>query len=353
MWGGRIRGQGTYGCVFQPALLCRNSKIKDLDSKKVGKITSLEDGINEISIAKYLRTISEYENYVVIPESETCTPEKEQNEKDINQCRFTKKTALDTTIQIIMPWGGNPLSRINLSPKLFNYFRFIEEILSVGAFLVLHNVCHFDIWGQNFLFNSSNTPKLIDFGFAFRPDIITDKDLDMRWRLIAADHDTETPEVTLMLGKLKDIPPSRLCKEMMHSKPAVHRLAVLCDVLPSEWAKDILAWSQASQSFQQNDFLTCWKLYWPGFDAWSIGALLLEVLETQLSVPLFIQSEEWISKGETIKAVLRGICKGHPAQRLDAVEALHLLTNGSNPLISAGSVGEEWVLQKQEKRPPV
>ena len=140
---------------------------------------------------------------------------------------------------------------------------------------------------------------------------------------------------------------------MMNSKPAVHRLAVLCDVIPSQWANDILSWSQESQSFQQKDFLTCWKLYWPGFDAWSIGALLLEVLETQVSIQAFNQSEQWKNNGSTIQNVLRGLCKGHPAQRLDAVEALHLLTNGSNPLISAGSVGADWVVQKQKKRPHV
>ena len=64
MKGGRLRGQGTYGCVFQPGLLCRGSK-NPLDPNKVGKITSFEDARNEIKIGKYLDDIPNYKDYVI------------------------------------------------------------------------------------------------------------------------------------------------------------------------------------------------------------------------------------------------------------------------------------------------
>jgi len=378
MIGGQIRGQGTYGCVFQPALLCRGSDSIEVNPKKVGKVTSVEDARNELSVAKYLQTIPDASKYTIIAESKSCKPrsKSKQVEKDIKQCEFIKDMSLEETTQIIMPWGGVALNMVNLNPRTFDFFRFMEEILAIGAFLVLNDLCHFDIYGQNFLFDSNTKPKLIDFGFAFRPSKLELSDLGARWRMILIDHDTETPEVTLMLGAFKGISPSTLIRELEMGKPVVQRLAVLCDLLPSEWAADLTEWSSESQSFQEGDWLACWKLYWPGFDAWGLGATILQVLEIQMSVPRFAESSEWKKRGETVKAVLRGLCAGHPAFRLDAVEALSLLTNASHPLVSAGSVGDNhnagdaiaaefgsahsagkggaaWISEKQKKRPLV
>jgi serine/threonine protein kinase len=353
MIGGRIRGQGTYGCVFQPALLCRGITQPSSNLGRVGKITSVEDAQNELSIGHYLHGIPDSSRYTIFAEPDSCTPRPldKQIDTDIKACEFTRSMPLEKTQQIIMPWGGLPLNRINLSPSTFDFFRFMEELLAAGAFLTLHDVCHMDIWGQNLLFDKDTRPKLIDFGFAFRPSKLTISDLKSRWRVIAVDHDTETPEVTLMLGAFKHISPSIIIKKLEESKPAVQRLAALCDMLPGEWAAQLAQWSNESQSFQQGDWVSCWKLYWPGFDAWALGAVLLQILEIQLAIPEFNSSTQWNERGETVKSVLRGLCCGHPAFRLDAAEALSLFTQTSHPLISAGSVGNAWVSEKSAKRP--
>jgi len=360
MRGGRIRGQGTYGCVFQPGLLCRGADQESIDPTKVGKVTSIEDARNELISARYLQGLPDSSNYTIVAESKSCTPraKSRQVDEDIELCKFTKDMPLQDATQIIMPWGGIPLSMLNINPHAFDFFRFMEEILAIGTFLVINDLCHFDIYGQNFLFNDNNTPKLIDFGFAFRPSLLKVSDLRTRWRMIVIDNDTETPEVTLMLGAFKGIAPSVLIRELEKSKPTVQALASLCGVIPSEWSADLTRWANESRSFQQGDWLSCWKLYWPGFDAWGIGAVLLEILEIQMAVPAFSESERWKKDGEKVKTVIRGLCEGHPAFRLDAAEALNLFTDGAHPLISrgndadAGSIGSEWVSQKVAKRPP-
>jgi hypothetical protein len=355
MRGGRIRGQGTYGCVFQPALLCRGTNGKAFDPNKVGKITSPEDARNELEIAKYLESLANSPMYTIAPESQGCVPKarSKQVDKDIELCEFSTNMKIEETVQLIMPWGGYPLSRINLDPRTFNFLKFTEDILAIGSFLLLNDMCHFDIWGQNFLFDNKNYPKLIDFGFTFRPSKLQQSDLRMRWRQIAVDHDTETPEVTLMLASQQGIPVSETVIGLQQQKPGVQRLAALCGVIPSEWAKGIRTWSQKSQSFQQKDWLTCWKVYWPGFDAWAIGVLLLQVLEIQMAIPEFQNSVMWKQKGSLIKNVIIGLCRSHPAERIDTAEALSMLTEGSHPLIAAGSVGNDWVKEKQSRRPVV
>uniref|UniRef100_A0A6C0AMX2 Protein kinase domain-containing protein n=1 Tax=viral metagenome TaxID=1070528 RepID=A0A6C0AMX2_9ZZZZ len=356
MWGGRILGKGTYGCIYQPILKCRKKKGKNIenssDSKLVGKITSKRDSQNELAVAKILSKIKGSSNYTIISELDSCTPraKSRQDDKDIERCDFLENNKLQDSVQLLMPWGGYPLSRINLDPHVFDFFRFSKEILACGAFLVTNNLCHFDIWGQNFLFDKHNKPKLIDFGFTFQPNKLIIDDLKERWRIYSFDHDTETPEVTLMLGTHDNVPLVNLINGLEREKPAVQRLVAFCEVNSADWSNDLLKWTKMSKSFQQHDWLHCWKVYWPGFDAWSIGAVLLQVLEIELSIPEFVNSASWISQGSKIKEVLKGLTRANPIDRLDAAEALSLLTNGYHPLISVGSVGSDWVEEKKRMR---
>jgi serine/threonine protein kinase len=351
MRGGQLKGQGTYGCVFQPALRCRRKK--PIDPSKVGKITSPIDAENELEIAKYLQTIPDATLYTVVAESDSCTPlvSAKQTDPDLDECRFTEDNALQKSVQLIMPWGGVPLNQLNLNPRTFDFFQFTEDLLAIGAFLVLNDICHFDIWGQNLLFDRKNKPRLIDFGFAFRPSEIDKFVLINRWREIGFDHNTETPEVTVMMGILDGISPSTTAQKLQFAKPAVQLLATLCNVNRSEWAADLVRWSNESQSFQQGDWESCWKLYWPGFDAWEIGAVLLDMLEAQVANHTFYTSRAWSERRSDTQTLLRGLCRAHPAYRMDAVEALHFWTNGKHSLVAAGSAGSDWVSQKKTVRP--
>jgi len=351
--GGRIRGQGTYGCVFQPKLKCKGSNSTDKRNKSVvGKITMPQDAENELMIASYLESIPDAKHYTVIANSKSCIPQpkSKQDEPDLEICQFISDTPITQTVQIEMPWGGYPLSRLNLHPDSFDFVHFTEQLLAIGSFLIINRLCHFDLYGQNFLFDKDTVPRLIDFGFAFKTDEITSEILNSRWREIAVDHDTETPEVTLMLGAIQHIAPMDLIEGMKQTKPAVIRLASLCEVKPSDWANDLSVWTSESRSFQQQDWVSCWKLYWPGFDAWGIGAVLLQILEVQMTIQSFQKDVKWIQSSTKLKKLLRGLCHAHPAYRLDALEALDLLTDGSHAFVAAGSYGAAWISEKKRIR---
>jgi len=364
MKGGALRGQGTYGCVFQPALLCRGSK-NPTDENKVGKITSYQDAKNELKIAKHLRSIPNYKDFFIISDTDSCIPraKSKQTDPDMEKCKFSENVSLDTTIQLIMPYGGLPLSRINIDPSHFDFFHFMEQTLTIGTVLVLNDVCHFDFWGQNILFDKTNTPRLIDFGFTFQPSKLLPSDLYFRWRELAYDYDTEPPEVTLMHALQQGIQIEEALMQLKQQLPALHNLSVICAVSPNKWISQLHKWSRVSQSFQQQDWYNCWKTYWPGFDAWSIGAVLLQILETQLRFKGFEASQKWLEQGPRIKNILKGMCYPDPAYRLDAVEALSILTNGSHPLIKSTSTdpfvsesndeplsGFDWIQEKKARR---
>jgi hypothetical protein len=371
MKGGALRGQGTYGCVFQPALLCRGSK-NPTDPNKVGKITDYADAKNELRVAKYVRGLPEYQKYLIISEAGSCIPraKSKQVDPDIDKCKFSEDLELKTTVQLIMPYGGLPLSRINMDPQRFDFFRFMEQILAIGTFLVLNDICHFDLWGQNILFDNQNNPRLIDFGFTFQPSKLLSSDLYLRWRELAYDYDTEPPEVTLMhAAQQQGIRVEDAIMQLKKDLPALHNLTVICGVSPNKWATELYKWSKTSHSFQNRDWYSCWKTYWPGFDAWAIGALLLSILEIQLRFKSFQMSPKWLEKGPLIKNILIGLCQPHPAYRLDAVEALNILTAGKHPLLTAIPIliesegddassensveplsGREWIEEKKARR---
>jgi hypothetical protein len=79
-------------------------------------------------------------------------------------------------------------------------------------------------------------------------------------------------------------------------------------------------------------------------------------------------SPKWLEKGPLIKNILIGLCQPHPAYRLDAVEALNILTAGKHPLLTAIPIlseseddassessvellsGREWIEEKKARR---
>ena len=352
MKGGSLKGEGRYGCVFQPMLKCKNKSLKP--TTKVGKITPLIDAKNEIMIGEYLKSIPNSSTYTVYAEHDACIPdvEKIQTDPDLDECSLLQTNKLDEMVQLTLPWGGYPLSRIDLKPTSFKFFKIFEQCLAIGAFIVLHDICHFDISVQNILINAGHSPKLIDFGFSFRGSKLKREDKRNIWRQYSYDHDTESPEVTLLLSANKGVPVEYSINELVKQKPAVQRLAILCGVSPSKWGQDIKAWTEQSNHFSKMEWYEIFKLYWPGFDAWSLGAVLLIILEIQVSFQSFVKEKEWVEKGELVKQVLRGMCNANPVQRLDAAEALHLFTQGTHPLISSSSAssGAKWISEKQKSR---
>jgi hypothetical protein len=67
-------------------------------------------------------------------------------------------------------------------------------------------------------------------------------------------------------------------------------------------------------------------------------------------IPSFVESTGWKSRGSKIKTVLKGLTRANPIYRLDAAEALNILTDGAHPLISSGSPGSVWISEKMTHR---
>ena len=179
-YGGEVIGAGGYGCVFNPALRCNNSKKRTSGISKLSSVFDSNKEWNEIQrVKRYLEKIPNYKNYFLLSDQNKCTPsaltEKDKNNLELcdsilkivgNIDRENINSNLQKLQIINMPYGGKSLHNIlinnivpieNINIILINLL--INGIIPMNNF----NVYHFDVKGDNMLYND-NLIRIIDFG---------------------------------------------------------------------------------------------------------------------------------------------------------------------------------------------
>ena len=90
MDGGKLKGFGAYGCIFQPPLECKYSKDTKTNPKYITKLSTNESAEREWKISNYMKNnLSNYDNYAITWKSR-CTPAKKQKDRDINKCMLAR-----------------------------------------------------------------------------------------------------------------------------------------------------------------------------------------------------------------------------------------------------------------------
>ena len=176
--GGKVIDSGGYGCIFSPALKCKNKKKR---TKGISKLSFKFDSDEEFRIINkidsYLSKIPNYKKYFLLGNITTCIPSKltKSDKKDFDKCYLlTEKYITEDNINenlnklkiINMPYGG-----VNLDFVIDNNILSIQEYntllkkLLLNAILPMNKmkICHFDIKSNNILYKD-NSFKIIDFG---------------------------------------------------------------------------------------------------------------------------------------------------------------------------------------------
>ena len=162
---------GTYGCVFSPALKCTDKR--KLQDNTVGKIFSDYDEFTEekatnVMIVEKLDPKHKW----TVPYLGTCeTNIKESNEKDeIKKCKHISKSD-KIKEQLILTYGGISLRKLCENIDKYPDFTLDEFILMflpmMRGIITLdkEKLCHLDIKPANILYNiDQNKLYLIDFG---------------------------------------------------------------------------------------------------------------------------------------------------------------------------------------------
>jgi serine/threonine protein kinase len=347
--GGAVIGQGTYGCAVSPPLLCRGQARNDRRAKQVGKITLKMDAAVELQIAEILRKAPLWKNYYVLPELTHCEPIP-SGSANWGTCKITKTEEPEALKQVISDFGGRSFSSLsgkNLRPGSFDYFEFFEHLLEACAYLVLQGVVHYDLHRSNILIDPLGVPRLLDFGMSFSAQDINKNTIGTRWKVYDPKYDSEPPEVTIITGLRDKLSLATAIDECIYGKPVFSVAEDILEVSKATAKSQLQKFTERSASFQKQDWVAFWATYWTGFDAFAVGAVLLNVLKVQITLPQFTGDPRWIEKGDRIMEILTKMITPDPSERYDCVEAL-FLWDPKNALLRNN--GAAWLETRRGQR---
>lgn len=355
--GGRVLGQGVYGCVFTPPLLCRGqTRIHPRSAGRLGKVAERDDVRPELIIGSLLKNSTSASKYVIVPDlSSLCVPEKMSRQSDpgIEDCKVFKRRDVTKMFQYEMPFGGKELKAFlkdfKIDTEVFPYFRFFGEMLAIGAFLALHGIVHNDIHFGNILIDSNFHPRLIDFGRAYTNMSVTRELIE---KLEAGDFDPSyhqvPPEMSVKEGIDYKVPQSQIFAEIRAKKSGLTTGERLLGMNRDKQMNELRQFVTNSQSFKNQDWVVFFKTYWPQVDSWGIGAMLILLYSRMMLNRGFTRSAEFQQKRGIVETVLRRLLRASPAKRMDCVEALALY-DPSNELIATPQ-GRAWLDSKRQQR---
>jgi serine/threonine protein kinase len=348
--GGKLLGQGVYGCVFDKPLKCKGRKVyTKTKGATVGKITEKEMANQETSISATISKIANADNYFILIQ-QSCTPlsRTSQTEPDLNKCDFIKEgTPLPKSTQLIMPLGGTTLYMYPITVRTINYTAFVQHLLEAGTILLMAKVVHADLHWQNILVDSPTKTRIIDYGIAWKPDALTLSSVEYLHKIFSP-ATIEPPEVLYVNAKNQNVKDTHFYAKLHDEKIILSLLERLVGYSREEQFADLEKFIKGSWSLQEQNWYSFYKLYWSKIDAYAFGSVFATTLSDLLMDPEFEKQERYLSMTYKAKELIRGLCDADPSHRLDAAEALAIWAPNS-PLLQEKAV-KTWIDEQQKIR---
>ena len=361
MEGGYLVGKGTYGCVFDPPLLCEKGRPRSKGKGRIlGKLTKEFDYQIEEAASLRIKTIPNHERYFVPIDTETfCRPKPmhQQKESDLWKCTFLQRKGYDMShmIHFQLKYGGVDSYDYICNPRKdrdckadgppIRWSVFLEGLLEAAATLTLYQLVHYDIHRVNILMDpKTSKPRLIDFGQAFYAEEITTETLDDRWKEVSPGErlsEFEPPEVTMATLIRKGLNAVEAYGQVMRYKEPLQKAEALVGLSRQTQGRDFAEFWRDSGAARNENWVQMFKFYWPTFDAWNIGGVLLHLFEYCQMKKEIAESEEFRAAAQRFKEVLRGLLRLNPKRRLDCVEALSMW-NSENEIVQ-GDRAQAWL----------
>jgi hypothetical protein len=182
---------------------------------------------------------------------------------------------------------------------------------------------------------------------SFSAQDINKNTIGTRWKVYDPKYDSEPPEVTIITGLRDKLSLATAIDECIYGKPVFSVAEDILEVSKATAKSQLQKFTERSASFQKQDWVAFWATYWTGFDAFAVGAVLLNVLKVQITLPQFTADPRWIEKGDRIMEILTKMITPDPSERYDCVEAL-FLWDPKNALLRNN--GAAWLETRRGQR---
>jgi serine/threonine protein kinase len=320
--GGRLIGEGAYGCVFSPSLHCKYKKDQPKAAKKdelLSKLTVVEDAKQEYSVGTRIRGIPIWKNYFSVGTS-ICIPSTQQTDKDIPNCGVLKKHSIDTMRILSLTNVGTPVHRFKFQVTSFDMMEFFTHIIGAGALLALFGVVHRDLHTGNVLVDKETVPRIIDFGLARIVGQTRADDL-------AHGHDVtfnqESPDSTLINAIVFGYKPNKVIQSIIAKKPIIKKIRSILGISYETMLEQLDQYAATSTSITTGDATLWFNTYWRTIDSWSVGCIIVDLLSFFHTFKEF--TPMIIKYKSKLLPLLRRMCAVNPIQRVDCVQALYYL----------------------------
>ena len=331
--GGRLLGQGLYGCVFNVPLSCTRERSKDSDHA-LSKLIGEEEAIMEMSVADMIRRIPLWRNYFAVAES-MCKPSKKQAEKDLKKCGVLQENPISSFRILRMAYAGTPLTDYAMDLKTFQPMRFITHLLEAGSLLTLFGMVHRDLHYGNVLVDTHQVPRIIDFNLAIP---IRTKDVDLE-QMVVHQYDYrifhEPPDSTLLMAVIHNKRMSHVIHSLVTKKPILRKLRTITGMSESDMEYQLEQVAQ-EETVREGNATEWFRSYWRTIDSWGIGVILVDLLSKWNMWPAF--TAQFAPYREKVHYIIQKMCLIHPEHRMDCVEALQYIHPQSGVLRAYGGL---------------
>lgn len=288
MIGGRLLSEGGYGCVYYPQIPCnKKDKISDKHASKIQMYDKSAE--KEIDIGKKIQEIAGFKNHFA-PVLSHCFVNVSQMEiEDKDKCSILQRKGPNKFILLKMLYIDGPnfinfmVNNRNSRQIINNVINSYNHLLTSLRLLISQNIIHYDIKGDNILFNLTlQAPTLIDFGLSIDFNNINEKNMKKYFYVYAPEYyiwPLEIHYLCFILHKNKN--PTLIDLQILAKTYIKHNIALIKNFSPKFLEqfekicmKQLIVYKNMKYDMAIKNILKLWK-YW---DNYSVSVLFLKFI---------------------------------------------------------------------------
>ena len=191
----KLLSQGGFGCIFYPGVKCDGKQ--DPRTTVVTKLQRKDfNADNEILIGELIMAIPNYKLFF-LPVMSSCSVNiRDIDSQLINECRVVAKGHDVPFVLMTIPFVSNrgffevlTDASMGKNQVILTIMETYTYLLSAIKYLLDINIVHFDLKGDNILYNTITTdPQIIDFGISLPIKQLTSKNWNQYFYVYAPEY---------------------------------------------------------------------------------------------------------------------------------------------------------------------